>query len=97
MEIVLRNLGEPVQLDKRRKTKANTEVSVKKKKLNLNTPESTPGVSSLQACLTNLNLLASTTGFPGDSAIKYLPTMPETWGSIPGSGRFSGEENDNPL
>ena len=70
---------------------------MKKKKLKLKTPESTPGVYSLQAYLTNLNLLASTTGFPGDSAIKYLPTMPETWGSIPGSGRFSGEGNGNQL
>ena len=61
---------------------------MKKKKLKLKTPESTPGVYSLQAYLTNLNLLASTTGFPGDSAIKYLPTMPETWGSIPGSGKI---------
>ena len=70
---------------------------MKKKKLNLKTSESTPGVSSRQACLTNLNWIASTTGFPGDSEIRYLPTMPETWGSISGSGRFSGEGNCNPL
>ena len=35
-------------------------------------------------------------GFPGDSAVKYLPAMQET-GSIPGSGRSTGEGSDNPL
>ena len=29
--------------------------------------------------------------------IKNLPVMQETWGSIPGLGRLSGEGNGNPL
>ena len=29
--------------------------------------------------------------------VKRLPTMRETWGSIPGSGRSPGEGNGNPL
>ena len=29
--------------------------------------------------------------------VKNLPAMQETWGSIPGSGRSSGEGNVNPL
>ena len=39
-------------------------------------------------------------GFPGDSAAKSLVLMQQTqvdMSSIPGSGRFPGEENDSPL
>ena len=36
-------------------------------------------------------------GFPGDSAIKYLPANAGDVGSIPGLGRSLGEGNDNPL
>ena len=38
------------------------------------------------------------TCFPGGSEVKKrLPGMRETRGSIPGSGRFPGEGNGNPL
>ena len=36
-------------------------------------------------------------GFPGGSMIKNLPANAGDSGSIPGSGRSSGEGNDNPL
>ena len=36
-------------------------------------------------------------GFPGDSAIKNLPDNAGDAESIPGSGRFPGKENGNPL
>ena len=36
-------------------------------------------------------------GFPGSSPIKNLPDNAEDMGSIPGSGRSSGEGNGNPL
>jgi len=36
-------------------------------------------------------------GFPGDSVVKNLPTMQETWVSIPGSGGSPGEGNGNLL
>ena len=32
-----------------------------------------------------------------DSVVKNLPVMPGAVGSIPGSGRSSGEGNGNPL
>ena len=45
----------------------------------------------------NINNLASLVA----QTVKRLATMPETWvrslGQIPGSGRFSGEGNGNPL
>ena len=34
-------------------------------------------------------------GFPSGSAVKNPPAMQET--SIPGSGRFPGKRNGNPL
>ena len=39
-------------------------------------------------------------GFPGDSVVKNLPANAgdeEETGSVPGSGRYPGEENGNPL
>ena len=36
-------------------------------------------------------------GFPGGSAGKNLPGNAGDTGSIPGSGKSSGEGNDNPL
>ena len=36
-------------------------------------------------------------GFPGGSAVKNLPANARDPGSIPGSGRSSGEGNGNPL
>ena len=35
--------------------------------------------------------------FPGDSAVKNLPTNAGDIGSIPGLGRSLGEGNGNPL
>ena len=35
--------------------------------------------------------------FPGGSVVKNLPTNAGDAGSIPGSGRFPGEEDGNPL
>ena len=36
-------------------------------------------------------------GFPGGSAVNNLPADAGDVGSIPGSGRFPGEGNGNPL
>ena len=36
-------------------------------------------------------------GFPGSSVVKNSPANAGDMGSIPGSGRSSGEENGNPL
>ena len=36
-------------------------------------------------------------GFPGGSVVKNLPANTGDEGSIPGSGRFPGEGNGNPL
>ena len=38
-------------------------------------------------------------GFPGGSVVNKLPAKKETWTQSlsPGSGRFPGEGNDNPL
>ena len=36
-------------------------------------------------------------GFPGGSVVKNLPANAEEASSIPGSGRFPGEGNGNPL
>ena len=36
-------------------------------------------------------------GFPGDSVVKNLPAMQETWRLIPGLGRSPGEAHGNPL
>ena len=36
-------------------------------------------------------------GFPGGSVVKNLPANAGDMGLIPGSGRFPGEGNDNPL
>jgi len=41
--------------------------------------------------------LANILGFPGSSVLKDLPATEGDMGSIPGSGRSSGEGNDNPL
>ena len=41
--------------------------------------------------------LQSYNGLPGGSAVKNLPANAGDMGSIPGSGRFLGEENGNPL
>ena len=38
-----------------------------------------------------------TMGFPGGSVLKNLPANLGDMGSIPGSGRCSGEGNENPL
>ena len=38
-----------------------------------------------------------TQGFPGDSVVKNLPANAGDTGSIPGLGRYSGEENGTPL
>ena len=35
--------------------------------------------------------------FPSASVVKNLPTNARDMGSIPGSGRFPGEGNSNPL
>ena len=42
-------------------------------------------------------LVALFLGFPGGSVVKNLPANAGNTGSIPGSGRFPGEENSNPL
>ena len=39
----------------------------------------------------------TTLGFPGGSAVKSPTVNAGDAGSIPGSGRSSGEGNDNPL
>ena len=36
-------------------------------------------------------------GFHGSSVVKNLPANAEDMGSIPGSGRYSGEGKGNPL
>ena len=36
-------------------------------------------------------------GFPGCSEVKASACNAGDWGSIPGSGRFPGEGNGNPL
>ena len=36
-------------------------------------------------------------GFPGGSMVKNLPASAGDLGSIPGSGRFPGQGNGNPL
>ena len=36
-------------------------------------------------------------GFPGVSVVKNPPVTARDMGSIPGSGRFPGVGNDNPL
>ena len=36
-------------------------------------------------------------GFPGGSMVKKLPANAGDTDSVPGSGRFSGEGNGNPL
>ena len=36
-------------------------------------------------------------GFPGGSVVKNPPANAGDTGSIPGSGRFPGRGNDNPL
>ena len=36
-------------------------------------------------------------GFPGGSVVKNLPANAGDVGSIPGSGRSTGEGNSNPL
>ena len=38
-----------------------------------------------------------TRGFPGSSVVKNLPANARDTGSIPGSGRSSGEGNVNPF
>ena len=38
-----------------------------------------------------------TLGFPHGSAVEYLPVNAGDTNSISGSGRISGEGNDNPL
>ena len=51
--------------------------------------------------LYQLLLLVITWGFPGGSGVEDLPAMQEIYtegmGSIPGLGRYPGEENSNPL
>ena len=42
-------------------------------------------------------LVALFLGFPGGSVVKNLPANAGNTGSIPGSGRFPGEGNSNPL
>ena len=39
----------------------------------------------------------STLGFPGGTVVKNLPANAEDVCSIPGSGKFFGEGNGNPL
>ena len=36
-------------------------------------------------------------GFPGGSVVKNMPVKAGDAGSIPGSGRYPGEGNGNPL
>ena len=36
-------------------------------------------------------------GFPGGSVVKNMPVKAGDAGSIPGSGRYPGEGNDNPF
>ena len=36
-------------------------------------------------------------GFPGDASVKNWPAKEGDSDSIPGSGRYSGEGNSNPL
>ena len=48
----------------------------------------------------DINLIGITQGFPGDSAVKNLPSNAgdaRDAGSIPGSGSSPGEGNGNPL
>ena len=48
-----------------------------------------------------LNVSMVIPGFPGGTVVKNMPVMQETWVQSPredpGSGRFPGEGNDNPL
>ena len=39
----------------------------------------------------------STLGFPGGTVVRNLPASAEDVCSIPGSGKFLGEENGKPL
>ena len=45
-------------------------------------------------CFRKVSMIGS---FPGGSLVKNPPASAEDMGSIPGSGRSPGEENDNPL
>ena len=47
--------------------------------------------------LTTTQLHSSHTGFPGGSEVKASACNVGEAGSIPGSGRFPGEGNGNPL
>ena len=48
-------------------------------------------------CRANLGASIKNMGFPGDAVIKNPPANAGDVGSIPGSGRFPGVGNDNPL
>ena len=54
----------------------------------------------LQALVIILTLIARWKGFPGSSVVKNLPANEgdiRDTSSIPGSGRYPGKENGNPL
>ena len=53
-----------------------------------------PGFSSSSLFIAQLFL---TQGFPGGSVVKNAPANSGDSGLIPGSGRFPGEGNGNPL
>ena len=51
----------------------------------------------LTVCVRYHNYKPESSGFSGGSAVKNLPAIAGDMGSIPGSGRFQGEGNGNPL
>ena len=44
-----------------------------------------------------INIIASLKGFSDGSVVKNLPANTGVSGAIPGSGRFPGDGNGNPL
>ena len=54
-------------------------------------------VCTLDALQCHLGVCTYQKGFPASSVVKNPPATAGGIGSIPGSGRSPGEENDNPL
>ena len=52
---------------------------------------------NLDALQYHLGVCTDQKGFPDSSVVKNTPANAGSMGSIPGSGRSPGEENDNPL
>ena len=56
-----------------------------------------PKSAQTTAQLHSSHMLDVSSGFPGGLVEKNLPANAGNTSSIPGSGRFPGEGNDNPL